>query len=326
MAHFGVYMYPYNQQASLGNFNMPYSNKRLVLYKGANNPLSFTVHNADGKYLILKDNEYLIFSIFDRRNDTRVFEVVMEKQQASWVSEAGMTRQSLGNKIKVYYGCNVPAGIIADLSPGTKYRWGIHKVTLDGSLIEPTEYLYTGLNFEASSDLEISNSAAPVFTPSDEISQNKDSAWVYVNNGMDKPIARGLIGEWSIMSSSPYAAGVQYGMVDGLSTIALYFKDFIGRVQLQACLSNDVPKDSEEYKWFIVKLPGCSCDDYITNSCGVNNIPEALEGIKAYNFKGNFMWLRVVIAIPTETIEVQPSVVVKRAYPFKTLPKILIRR
>lgn len=323
MAHHGVYMYPYNNEVSLGNFNMPYNNDKLVIYRGANNPLSFTVHNADGKYTLLKDNQYLIFNIFDARNNTRIFEVVLDKILPSWLSESGQARPTLSNKQKVYYGCLVPAGVIQDLSPGSKYRWSITKVTMDGSLIEPTEYLYTGLDYQASSELVISDTASPVFTPSYEISADKNSSWIEVDNKIRQPITNGFYGEYDVLHTSSVPASAQYGLVDGLSTIALYFNDFIGRVQLQGCLANNSPVDSEGYKWFVIKLDG---KEYIENNKTAEGIPIPLDGILPYNFKGNFMWLRVICCIPPVIKNYPPNVIVKEYKPLNKIPKILIRR
>lgn len=321
MAHHGVYMYPYNQEVSLGNFNMPFNNAPLVLHRGANNTVSFTVHNADGKYTLLKDNQYLIFSIYDARNDTRIFENVLDKVLPSWLSESGQARQSLGNKQKVYYGCLVPAGVIQDLSPGSKYRWSITKVTMDGTLIEPTEYLYTGLDYEASAELIIKNTAAPTFTPSYEISATADASWTPIKNELQQPIHKGIKGEYALMHSSCIKAEAQYGLVDGLSTIAFYFDDFIGRVQLQACLSNDIPTESN--RWFVVKLGGC---EYIEPQKGELGALIPMNGIHAFNFKGQFMWLRVVVALGPTIRHVRPDIIEKEYKPLLHIPKILIRR
>jgi hypothetical protein len=323
MAHHGVYMYPYNNEVSLGNFNMPFSQQKLTIYRGANNPLSFTIHNADGKYTLISDNQYLVFSIFDARSDTRIFETVLDKIEPSWVSEAGQARPTVSNKVKVYYGCMVPAGVIQDLSVGSKYRWSITKVTMDGDLIEPTEYLYTGLNYEASAELTISNLAAPTFTPSEEISKDKNPSYLPIKDKENKPISNGIIGEFDVLHSSAIRADAQYGLVDGLSTIAFYFNNFIGRVQLQGCLLNETPKDAEDYKWFIIKLDG---EEYIENDFDPNGIPIPLEGIRAFNFHGQLMWVRVVAAIPPIVKNYPPNVIKKDYNPLNTIPKILIRR
>lgn len=323
MAHQGIYMYPWNNEVSLGNFNMPYNNKGIVLYRGANNTLSFTVHNADGKYTLLKDNQYLVFCIFDVRNNTRIFDCTLEKVLPSWLSESGQARPTMSNKQKVYYGCLVPAGVIQDLSPGSKYRWSITKVTMDGSLIEPTEYLYTGLDYEASAELSIRDTASPVFTPSQEISAEKNSSWLPVDHPEREPIANGIKGDFDVMHSTPIRAGCQYGLVEGLSTIAFYLRNFVGRFQLQACLSNDSPADSENYKWFIVKLDG---KEYIESGFDANGVPKTLDGIMPYNFRGNYMWLRVVCVIPPVIRNYPPAETVKLYEPLLTMPKILIRR
>lgn len=325
MSHNGVYMYPYNQEVSLGNFNMPYHNEKITIYRGANNNLSFTIHNADGKYTKIKDNEYLTFMIFDARNNAILFNTVLDKEQPTWLSESGQARPSSGNNVKVYYGCMVPAGVIQDTSPGSKYRWSITKVTMDGSLIEPTQYLYTGLDYQASGEMLISDKAAPVFVPSVEVSKDKNASWKPIKDQYREPISSGIKGEYQTMTTSPLPAQMQYGLVDGLSTIALYTDNFIGRIQLQGCLDNNVPDDTENYKWFIIKLDGC---EYLENSTDENGFIVPMNGILSYNFCGNYMWLRVVVVIPpyVENIPYDYSSVRKIYDPFKTLPKILIRR
>lgn len=323
MAHYGVYTYPTNNQVALGNFNMPFNQEKVTIYRGANNSVSFSVHNADGKYTLLKEDEFLIFTIFDARNNTKIFEVVLEKILPSWVSESGQARPTLSNKQKVYYGCVVPAGVIQDLSPGSKYRWSIHKVQLNGDLVESNEFLYTGLNFEASSDLIISDQAAPIFVASQEISDTKNSSWLPVAHKERQPIANGVKGDFDVMRSSSIPAGAQYGLVDGLSTIAFYFKNFVGRIQLQGCLANNSPIDSEEYKWFIIKLDG---KEYIESGWDEHGIPRSIDGIQAFNFKGNYMWLRVVCCIPPKIVHYPPAEIVKEYKPLLTVPKILIRR
>ena len=125
---------------------------------------------------------------------------------------------------------------------------------MDGSLIEPTQYLYTGHDYEACGDLIISDQAAPVFVPSVEVSRNKNPAWTSIMRLYHEPIAMGMTGEFDILASSPLPAQMQYGLVDGLSTLAMYFDNFIGRIQLQGCLCNNVPTDNENYKWFIIKF------------------------------------------------------------------------
>ncbi|EOR9073873.1 hypothetical protein FOI42_RS02035 [Escherichia coli] len=325
MSHHGVYMYPYNQEVSLGNFNMPFNNDKLTIYRGANNNVTFTVHNADGKYTQLKTNEYLTFMIFDARNNTILFDTVLEKILPSWLNDSGQAKPTLGNSKKVYYGCIIPAGIIQDTSPGSKYRWSITKVTMDGSLIEPTQYLYTGLNYEASSELIISDKAAPVFVPSIEVSADQNPSWKSIKSAFREPISDGFKGEFDVMCTSPLRAQMQYGLVDGLSTIAIYCNGFIGRIQLQGCLSNDVPSDSDNYKWFIIKLDG---KEYIENGIDENGVPVPLEGIQAFNFKGNYMWLRVVVSIRpiSKPIPYDYAAIRKIYNPLLTVPKILIRR
>ena len=317
MAHFGVYTYPYNNEVSLGNFNMPFSQQKLTLYRGANNPLSFTVHNADGKYTLLRDDEYLVFTIFDARSDTVIYDTVLNVTLPSWVSEAGQARPTISNKKKIYYTCVVPAGVLQDLSTGSKYRWSVRKVQESTEPYEPTSFLYTGLNYEASAELIISNQAAPVFVPSKEISSRINSGYISVSNPEFFDISEGYDTEHDVLVSSPISFNVEGIFNDGLSTCTLYFDNFIGRVQLQGTLSNESPSADEDYKWFNLEIGDLP---YIGEQ------DQVLNGIKYYNFEGKLMWVRVMVCIPPEIIEVDPVVKKKVYNPLSTLPKVLIRR
>lgn len=317
MSSSGVYMYPYNHQVTLGNFNMPFSSSKLTVYKGANNPLSFTVHNADGKYMVLAENEVLTFSIFDARAGVKIFEQDLEKTIASWVSEAGGARPTVKNKEKVYYGTVLPAGVIQDITQGSNYRWCIRKITKNGDLYEPVEYLYTGRNYEASAELVINSSVTPMFVPSVELSAAAHASYTEMNDQYRETITIDWTGEYSVQYSSPVRADSQYGMVDGLSTIAMYFSEFEGRIKLQGCLSNDVPKDTENQKWFDIPLDG---KEYQEPEKGTK-----FNGVQAWNYRGNYMWFRVQILIIPEHIEYAPMKVKRITDPLKTVPKILIR-
>ena len=92
---------------------------------------------------------------------------------------------------------------------------------------------------------------------------------------------------------------------------------------MQGCLANETPKDAEDYKWFIIKLDG---KDYIENDFDPNGIPIPLDGIRAYNFHGQLMWVRVVCCIPPIVKNYPPNVIVKDYDPLQTIPKILTRR
>lgn len=325
MSHFGVHMYPYNQEASLGNFNMPINNKPITLYKGANTPLTFTIHNADGKYMVIAENEHLVFCLYDKVLNKIIYETKLHKQVPTWVSEAGQARPTINNKNKVYYGCMIPLGVIEDCSTGSKYRWSIKKITLDNSLVENSLYMYTGLHYEASAEVIISSNAAPFFTKSIEISEEADASWLPENNNNYMlPIEYGVTYRHGVHKSSAIKADAQVGLVDGLSTIAIYTENFVGRIQLQGCLSNNVPMDIEDYKWFIIKLDGKEYFENLFDPETLNPIPT--NGIQAFNFKGNLMWIRIVVLTPPEVVFTTP-IVAKDVYNiFKTVPKILIRR
>lgn len=311
MSHIGIYNYPYNQSATLGNFNMPFSSKTLTVYKGIDNNLSFTVHNADGKYVYLKDSEVLIFKMFDAKLNEIIYSSVLEPTNASWLSESGMERPSLNNKNKVYYNCVLPAFVLADISTGSKYRWSIDKISTDDIGYERTEILYTDLNYRGSADVIVSSSNNPTFVSSVLI--DKDSSWKSVKPSVHNSITFGYYGSAQLFSTSPI---YKYKTQNQLSTITINLHEFVGRIQLQGTLINGVPTDVDDYKWFDIELE---------KSKNFLEFKEPVSGTFFFNVPERVQYFRVLALVEPIIIDVEPFGV-KRKYSVQTnVPKIYFR-
>jgi hypothetical protein len=72
-----------------------------------------------------------------------------------------------------------------------------------------------------------------------------------------------------------------YGFADGLQTVGFYLKNFVGRIYVDATLSDD-PGNSD---WFPIALGDTDFVDFDT----------AQTGIETFNIVGNFVYLRAKI-------------------------------
>lgn len=89
-----------------------------------------------------------------------------------------------------------------------------------------------------------------------------------------------------------------YGRADGLHTVAWKITGFVGTIKMQGSLSTD-PGSSD---WFDLELGSTTASFSIdtTGSASQQNISSvvystATTATSAYNFTGNFMWVRVVV-------------------------------
>lgn len=90
-----------------------------------------------------------------------------------------------------------------------------------------------------------------------------------------------------------------YGRADGLHTVAWKITGFAGTIKMQGSLVTD-PGDSD---WFDIEL-GSTTSSFSIDTSGAasqSNISSvvystATTANAAYNFTGNFMWVRVVIS------------------------------
>lgn len=72
-----------------------------------------------------------------------------------------------------------------------------------------------------------------------------------------------------------------YGYADGMHTVGFYLNNFIGRIYIDATLSDD-PGEND---WFPIGLGDIEFADYDT----------ATTGIETFNIIGNFVFLRAKI-------------------------------
>lgn len=325
MFGYGLYSCPDNVTVSENPFNVPNRQTTgITLHKGVDNPLSFIVMNADGKYMRLADNETLVVNLYDATRERLIYQHTLEPVAPTTDSEAGLARPTFSNNKKVYYAGSIPAGVIQDLVTGRNYRYSVVKMVLNPPRTPMVTPLYTDLTRRVDGFVEISDSVVPAFTPSYEISLKEDASFVGQRWNMAKTISVGVpdLENYTMFSSSAVPAGAQYGELDGTSTIAIYLKDFKGRIQLQGNLSNDAPVDSEDYKWFDIDLDAKPFLEYaMTPDSPLGN------GIKAFNIRGNYMWVRVRLLMPkiktTDDITFRESI---KYNIFEHVTKILYRK
>lgn len=325
MYGYGVYSCPDNVTVSENPFIVPNRQTTgITLNKGVDNPLSFIVLNADGKYMRLADNEALVVNLYDASRKRLIYQTTLVPVDPTPDSEAGLARPTFSNAKKVYYSGSIPAGVIQDLVSGSNYRYSVVKMVLNPPRTPMVTPLFTDLSRRVDGFVEVVDSVVPAFTPSYEISLSEDASFVGQRWEMSKTIVVGVpdLDNYTMFSSSAVPAGAQYGELDGTSTIAIYLKDFKGRIQLQGNLSNDAPVDSEDYKWFDIELDGQTYLEY-----GMTAGSDLGNGIKAFNIRGNYMWVRVRLLMPkiktTNPLTLQNIV---KYNIFEHVPKILYRK
>lgn len=87
------------------------------------------------------------------------------------------------------------------------------------------------------------------------------------------------VGQVNIVGEQVKAAGY-YGSSNGKHTVAIYNKNFTGRLSIQATLALE-PSDND---WFAVSLGGDLEVEYTDQ-----------DSITTFNFTGNYVWLRAVV-------------------------------
>lgn len=101
--------------------------------------------------------------------------------------------------------------------------------------------------------------------------------------------------------SEPVRGEGYFGGGDGLHTVQYDIYDFIGRIEMQGTLASS-PVSTD---WFTVELGTNTLSVDTTGLISENNITyvqysTATTSVKAYNFKGNYIWVRAKVSEWTE--------------------------
>lgn len=293
MASVRIFKYPTRKTAVLvtGNertYNMPIQNSKIRVYKGANQPLDFTIFDADGKPLHYDGtNKHLELKVYDNRTRRIAFIKRLEKvEQLTQADTAGALMPSVrGNNHKQsVYRTVVQVSDAIDLPAGGHYRW---VVQANDTKYNP-EFFYSNLGEHVEGELELLNGGAPIVEPSYVV--DEDSGWRSHTRAdvMDENIVGNADNvyaqRWTMYTSDGIPGDVQLNVHDGMHTMSIKGDKFTGFIQVHGCLEDDLPDDMSYHRWFPIPL----------KSGQVNLEYWNFTGIDALNFHGNFNWLRVV--------------------------------
>lgn len=305
MAEIQTYIYPTTHRVSFGLYHNPSTPSTIKIPKSMGTELQFIVVNADGRNVVLdpNTNETLTLHISDTISKKIIYTSILQKVLPTDLSEAGMTRPTINKTSKIYYSCIIPPIAFDQYTPGKNYRWSItFNSTTSSQALFVNEY--GGVD----GNVELFETVLSASTPTTNL--NIASFREVYHPELDK-LALGYVGNYKIYGSDVIKTRTQLGASGELSTILMEFANFSGRIQLQGCLNNDVPLDTEAYKWFPININGVA---YIEPML---DIP--LDGTLVANIvNDNFMWVRFLVLQPQE--QYAPTV-----SPSSTIKKISIR-
>lgn len=242
-----------NDKICVAKDNAPMNNYKIKLHKGIDNKIDFRVYDRDRKEQNVS-NLVVRALICDKITKERIIDKFCD---------AGYSKGSLV--------LNIREGEIADVAPGF-YKLIVTSETelvygQEGDVIGNA--FYTNHNSDIEIEVEITETATILPEPTFEI-----TTWT----------PQRLIQNSKLISY--YTAAVPCSRVknhiDPLHTVAMYLKNYSGKIQVLATLEHTPPQDLKE--WFPIDIT--SLDNFI-------NI-ENTTGIFHFTFKSQFMWIRIL--------------------------------
>ncbi|MFA5489222.1 MAG: hypothetical protein WC284_08390 [Candidimonas sp.] len=234
---------------------MPLSNSDFIAYKGVFTKTEFVVRNNDRKPINLNSKNLSIVI-----TDVATMEPVISKELEIVDSEKGLVR------LTIY------PSEIENIYPNF-FRFAVLIESSDGS----QEVLYTDQNRQVRGFMEIREGAVPI----------PQRATVIECYPLDKltPVSYGryLYKSENLRYHTTSVPVKTIKNTEIMHTIAIYLNRFTGIVRVEASLVNEPPSD--DHQWFGIDFDGLGTELIFNDSLGV----------EAYNFIGNFKWIRFQI-------------------------------
>lgn len=254
-------------QLWLTNGNVPNTNAPMIqydtkVYKGATNTIDFVVRNNDRKPVNLVG--YQIEALIERVENP---ELLLQKPVQATDDVNGKAQLILyPGEIETWY-----AGY---------YRYSIRLTDITGK----QSYLYTDVNRSTYNTFELLEGVQQALVPATQIlgSQFTPFSTQYYNAGAPNAPVQ-LDGYNNIYTTGALKGDAQRMQSNGMHTIVAYTSgNFIGRFWIQGSLSTNAP---QEIDWFDIKIsPGNNYFSYT---------PTISPPIRAFNFTGNYYWVRM---------------------------------
>jgi len=231
--------------------NMPYGEDDFRVHKNATTPVQFVVRDNDRKPIDLTDKA-LSITIMDHDNRNMMMEKPLEVLDA------------VKGKVKV----DLLPPEVADWDPGY-YNYSVLIENIDGT----KNLLFVDQRSNATGWFELEADALP---------QMKEA----INVGAMDTWTPHLDGEYpdgtTQWKSSAIPGDAKHNFNDGLHTIAVYLKDYTGKLWIQGSLEESVP--SLEADWFDIHLTTNQFELLFTEE----------TSIEPFNFRTNVNWIRVL--------------------------------
>jgi hypothetical protein len=269
---FREYVQLWYTKGNAPNINGPMIQYNTKVYKGATNTIDFVVRNNDRQPINLTG--FQIDALIQRvESTTTVSGNGMSPLAELLLVQPVQTLQDTGGTARL---------ILTDTEIGQwlagYYRYSIRLTDVAGV----QTFLYTDQNRSTYGNFELIEGMSGALVPA-----------INIPAGQFTPITVDDLTNQYLFTSGALQGDAQSERSNGMHTVVVYTGNgYAGKVWIQAALTIGAPTDVD---WFNIKLG--SDTDYFQYSP-----PTISPPIKAFNFSGNYYWVRVLFENPYSTI------------------------
>lgn len=254
-------------QLWLTNGNIPNTNPPMIqyntkIYKGATNVIDFVVRNNDRKPVSLVG--YQIDALIERVENPEL--LLTKPVMATSDTEGKAQLTLLPNEIETWY--------------GGFYRYTIRLTDITGK----QSYLYTDVNRSTYNTFELLEGLQQALAPATQVLNKQFTPYSVAYYNSAAPNAPLPEHDYmNVWTTGALAGDAQKMQANGMHTVVAYTSGhFLGRFWIQGSLSVNAPQETD---WFDIPLtPSTKYFSYT---------PDNSPKIQAFNFTGNYYWIRI---------------------------------
>ena len=265
-----------------GTSNMQFQNNTIEVYKGANNPIKFTLLNADNKPLSYSATKSYELVVYSTTGEVVIRKLLTVDSTNTLDTNGNLPSVTANNFVRTVFSTDITVSDLSSIDISNSYKWIINCYD---QTTQQVDYFYSSLNGSPQGDFYIKPFYSEFLKPSNILTNWKQyTEYRYMNPDVVGDELSAIANNWNVFISDVIDGNTKQLVDSSEGTVVLYLNNFTGVVSIQGTLEALPPDDQSYGRWF--NIPDASGNTLFSY--------DAATGTDALIINGKFSYIRIV--------------------------------
>ena len=264
-----------------GTNNMQFQNNTIEVFKGALNPIKFTLMNSDNKPLSYSATSVYELVVFSNEGEVLFRKMLNVDSTSTLNAEGSLPTVKSNNFVRTIFSTEITVSDLMSVEISNSYKWVINSYD---TTTQEIQYFYSALNSVPQGEFHVKPFYTEFMKPSTVCTTWKQyTEYKYLNSDIVGSEINSLSKNWNVFISDVVVGNTKGSTDSNQGTIVLYMNNFSGSVVVQGTIESMPPDDQSYSRWF--NIPDAQGNTIFTY--------DNFTGTDALVIDGKFSYVRI---------------------------------